>query len=378
MTDSHPTSKPRILVMVKGLGLGGMERLLSESIPYLSTDRFDYEVAYFTPWKDDVVPVFVDAGLTVHCLEITNDVSVTALGKVRSLIRKGEYEIVHTHSPMPSAFARVGSPRTKIVHTEHSLPASRNRLTRFANRVTYPFCDAVISVSRVVDREVNRGWPKPRISTVIHGGIDERAVVGVEPADVRAIRAGLEVPPEARIVGNVAHLRKQKGHEVWLETARDVVAELPETFFIVVGREKETGYQDELERRAATLGIADNVRFVGFQPDPYPYLASFDIFLMASEFEGFPISLVEAMAMGRPVVATDVGGVTEALGPERAGLTAPAGDHRSLAAHVIALLGDEKARLQLGTRAKNRVSTEFTIEHMVERVEGLYDELLAD
>ena len=290
--------------MVKGLGLGGMERLLSESIPYLSTDRFEYEIAYFTPWKDDVVPAFVDAGLEVHCLDITSDLSPAAFGRVRSLIRRGAYDLVHTHSPMPSAFVRAGSPRTKIVHTEHSLPASRNRLTRFANRATYPFCDAVISVSKVVEREVNRGWPKPRISRVIHGGIDERAMAGVGPADVHTVRAGLEIPPGASIVGNVAHLRKQKGHEVWLKAAREVVAERPDTFFIVVGREKEAGYQDQLERLASTLGIADNVRFVGFQPDPYPYLASFDVFLMASEFEGFPISLVEAMAMGRPVVAT--------------------------------------------------------------------------
>ncbi|MGD2101269.1 MAG: glycosyltransferase [Acidimicrobiia bacterium] len=362
--------------MVKGLGLGGVERLLSESIPYLDRDRFEYEVAYFTPWKDDVVPSFLDAGLSVHCLDITSDISGTGVSKVRSLIRNGRYDLIHTHSPLPSTIVRVVSPGATLVHTEHSLPGSRNRLTRLANRVTYPLCDVVISVSRVVGRAVTRGWPAPRDSRVIYGGIDPRAVSGTARADVEKTRAALGIPPGGLVVGNVAHLRHQKGHEVWLETARAVSAELPQTTFVIVGREKEAGYQDTLERRAAALGIDTNVRFVGFQPDPYPYVASFDVFLMASEFEGFPISLVEAMALGRPVVATDVGGVAEALGPEPTGLLARPGDTRALAAHVTELLRDEGKRLELGARARDRAIEEFSIARMVGHVESVYDELL--
>lgn len=364
--------------MVKGLGLGGVERLLSQSIRHLSRDRFEYDFAYFTPWKDDVVSEFEEAGLPVHCLDITKDISPSAVGKVRSLLRRGRYDLIHTHSPLPSAITRVVASRTSLVHTEHSLPASRNRLTRLANRITYPFCDVVISVSGVVEREVTRGWPSPRVSKVIYGGIDQEAFVGIDPVDVTEVRRRLNIPPDHLVVGNVAHLRRQKGHEVWLEAARAVIADAPATTFVVVGREKESGYQDALERYSSDLGIADHVRFAGFQPDPYPYLAAFDVFLMASEFEGFPISLVEAMAMGLPVVATDVGGVAEALGPDGTGLLSPAGDHQALAARVLDLLGDEAGRRRLGAGARERASTEFTIERMVELVEKTYDELLND
>lgn len=372
---------PRVLVLVKGLGLGGVERLLSESIPYLDRERFDYEFCYFTPWKDDVVPEFRRAGIPIHCLDIGNDATPRNIKKVSSFLEAGRYEIIHTHSPFPSALTRLLAPRdglAGIVHTEHSLPGSRNWLTRAANRLTYPLCDVVISVSRVVEREVGRGWPfKPKDSRVIYGGIDEEALSGVTPDRIADTRRSLEIPESDLVVGNVAHLRRQKGHDVWLETARLVLDERPNTTFVIVGREKEPGYQQGLQEHAAALGIEERVRFAGFQPDPYPYMASFDIFLMASEFEGFPIALVEAMGMGVAVVSTDVGGVSEAIGPDPTGLLAPAGDPRALATQVIALLDDDRRRGDLAGRARSRARSEFTVRRMVELVEGVYDELVS-
>lgn len=366
--------------MVKGLGLGGVERILSESIPYLDRDRFDYEVCYFTPWKDDVVADFDRAGIPTFCLDIANDASPANLGKVRSFLKGRRHEIIHTHSPFPSAITRMVAPREHlrgIVHTEHSLPDSRNRVTRLANRVTYPLCDVAISVSRVVEREVRKAWLlRPKSSRLIYGGIGEAALREVPPSEVAEARSSLEIPDGHHVVGNIAHLRSQKGHLLWLEAARQVLDARPNTTFVVVGREKEAGYRESLEARAAALGLTDHVRFAGFQPDPYPTLASFDVFMMASEFEGFPIALVEAMAMGVPVVSTDVGGVSEALGSEDIGLTAPSGDASGLAKHVIGLLDDPHRRDEMAVRARHRARSQFTVERMVEVVESVYDELL--
>ena len=169
-------TRPRVLIMVKGLGLGGVERLLSEAISHLDRDRFAYEVCYFTPWKDDVVPEFERAGIPIYCLDIANDATPGNMRRVRSFLKEKDYNLIHTHSPFPSALTRVLAPRRElvgIVHTEHSLPGSRNWVTRIANRVTYPLCDVAISVSRVVEREVGKGWLfTPKESRVIYGGID--------------------------------------------------------------------------------------------------------------------------------------------------------------------------------------------------------------
>ena len=377
----HDGTRPRVLILVKGLGLGGVERILSESIPYLSRDRFDYELCYFTPWKDDVVPAFQEAGIATFCLDISTDASPGNITKVRSFLRQRGYHLVHSHSPFPSAVARMVAPRENlhgIVHTEHSLPGSRNWITRTANRITYPRCDVVISVSKVVKADVDKGRIfRPKSSRLVYGGIGEAALTDVSHDRVLAVRAELGIPQDDKVVGNVAHLRSQKGHDVWLKTAARVLESIPNTSFVIVGREKQRGHQEELETLAARLGISDRVRFVGFRPDPYPYLAAMDVFLMTSEFEGFPIALVEAMAMGRPVVSTDVGGVGEAIGEEETGLLAAAGDDVALARHVVALLEDAPRREAMAVQASGRARSEFTVERMVDLVEQAYDELLA-
>lgn len=366
--------------MVKGLGLGGVERLLSDAIPYLDRDRFEYELCYFTPWKDDVVPRFEDAGIPTFCLDIVNDAHPANIARLRSFLAERRYNLIHTHSPFPSSVARVVAPRKQlygIVHTEHSLPGSRNWLTRFANRVTYPRCDVVASVSKVVQREVDRGRLfRPKSSRLVYGGIGEAALSDVAPERVAEIRSQLTIPEHDQIVGNVAHLRAQKGHDLWLRTAERVLQSRPETTFVIVGREKQPGFQKQLEDMAARMGISKKVRFAGFQPDPYPLLAAFDVFLMTSEFEGFPIALVEAMAMGRAVVSTSVGGVAEAIGDDGAGLMAPSGDEIGLSSHVVSLLEDDAARSAMAARARKRARSQFTVEQMVSRVEAIYRELL--
>lgn len=373
--------RPRVLILVKGLGLGGVERLLSESIPYLDRDRFEYEVCFFTPWKDDVVPEFEQAGIPVSCLDLTSDRDPASFTRLRKHLRKGSYDIIHTHSPFPSVVARVVAPRKRLsgfVHTEHSLPESRNPLTRVANRLTYPTCDIVVPVSRAVEHSVKAArLLKPKATQLVYGGIDDASLAAVGDDAIATARQSLQIASDHRIVGNVAHLREQKGLEVWLDAAKEVVEALPTTTFVLVGREKEPGYRAHLEAHAGRIGIAEHVRFAGFQRDPYPYMGAFDVFLMSSEYEGFPIALVEAMAMGVAVVSTDVGGVREALGPERTGLLADPGDSSGLARQVLALLQNDEMRADLARSAQERARTEFTVRHMVEQVESLYEGLLS-
>lgn len=321
---------------------------------------------------------FEDAGIPIHCLDVNSDWSPTIAQRLRSVLIEGQYDLIHTHSPFPSVVARVVAPRSTkaVVHTEHSLPRSRNWVTRSANRLTYARCDLVISVSEVVNSAVQSGFPRPQRSCVIYGGVDDDASSAISPESTVRIRAELSIPTDHLVVGNVAHLRSQKGLVTWLDTARKVIGKRPATSFVIVGREKDPGFQDMLEAHAEDLGISDNVRFAGFQPEPSSYLAAFDVFLMTSEFEGFPIALVEAMAAGIPVVATDVGGVGEALGTDSAGQMTAAGDTHGLALKVLALLDDEAARAGLAMRLRHRARAMFGVQRMVSDVENSYADLL--
>ena len=375
------SDKLRVLILVKGLGLGGAERLLSESVPYLDRESIDYEIAYLTPWKDDLVPAFEQASIPVHCLDIGNELDPRAAIRLQRLLRDRRVDLVHSHSPYPSVLARLLAPLTgspAIVHTEHSLPDSRRAVTQLANRLTYRLTDCVIAVSANVKAGIESGgWLKPHFIEVVHGGVDDRLLSPVDEELVRVTRNELGVDPESFVVGNVAHLRSQKGHTVFLEAAKLIIEEEPDTTFVLVGREKEPGFLDELKAQAAALGIGDRVIFAGFRPNPFPILASLDLFMMTSLYEGFPIALVEAMAVGLAIVATDVGGVGEAIQSGVEGLLVPPRDPHALADAALRLLRDPAERMLLSGHARTRVAAEFTLESMVRRVESLYRDTLS-
>jgi len=378
---SHDPSRSRVLILVKGLGLGGVERLLSGSVPELDRDRFDYEICYFTPWKDDVVGSFANQGVKVHCLDVSHELSLVAFRRLARLIGNGSYNLVHTHSPYPSVLARLVSlvhRRLRIVHTEHSLPGSRNLMTRLANRLTYPMCDLVIAISADVERAVTTSrWFRPPTTRIIRGGVANADMRRADAQGRASVRTALGIPEDHQVIGNVAHLRKQKGHKLFLEVANRVVKKKPNTTFVLVGREKEPGFEAELRSMARRLGIEGRVVFAGFVPDPYPILSTFDLFLMTSQHEGFPVALIEAMALGVASIATDVGGVGEAIRDGIDGLLAPFGDAETLSAQALRLLDDAPERARLGANARQRVHDEFSIETMVNEVEAMYEVLLA-
>lgn len=378
---SREGNRTRVLLLVKGLGLGGVERLLSRSVHDLDRNTFDYEVCYFTPWKDDVVDEIADAGVVVHCLDVPRDTSLRALTRLHSLLRFGRYDIVHSHSPYPSVLARLlgvmRRPRPVMVHTEHSLPRSRNVVTRTLNRATYPLCDLVISISDDVDQSVHAARSRPRRSTIIRGGVDVDAIRGEADGDDRT-RERLGIPAGSRVVGNVAHLRPVKGHSLFLEVAAEVLQVMPDVYFVLVGREKEPGYMNQLKTEAKALGITDHIVFTGFLPNPYPVLQLFDVFLMTSRHEGFPVALVEAMALGIPPVSTNVGGVSEAVADGENGLLAPYGESGILARHVLTVLGDNGLKGRLSHRGQERVREEFDLSQMTKKVEAEYLDLLAN
>lgn len=372
--------RARVLLLVKGLGLGGVERLLSRSVEDFDRERYDYELCYFTPWKDDVVEEITRAGIVVHCLDVERDTSPQAVIRLYSLLKEGRYDIVHSHSPYPSVLARLlGTlmrPRPVMVHTEHSLPRSRNLVTRTLNRGTYPLCDLVISISDDVDQSVRAArFLTPRRTAIIRGGVDVEAIRREASVDI-GVREKLGIPPASLVVGNVAHLRPVKGHSLFIEVAAGVIKEMPDVHFVIVGREREPGYQDQLMEEAGRLGITGNVIFTGFLPNPYPVLTLFDVFLMTSRHEGFPIALVEAMALGVPPVSTDVGGVSEAVADGENGLLAPYGEADALSRLVVNLLGDDDLRNHFAQRGEQRVRTEFELSQMTRKVEAEYLDLL--
>jgi len=167
----------------------------------------------------------------------------------------------------------------------------------------------------------------------------------------------------------VAVFRRQKRLDLWLEAARRIAEHEPEARFLIVG---DGPLRAEIEEQAGRLGLAQRIVFAGLLDDVGPLLAAIDVYLMTSEFEGLPLALLEAMAAGRAVVVTAVGGIPEAVTDGETGVVRRFGDVEGLAGAVADLLADPERRAALGAAARRRVAESFGIERMAAELEAIY------
>ena len=364
---------PGVLIVIKGLGRGGAEQLLLSGVPYLDTASYRYQFAYLLPWKDSLVPELTGAGFAVHCLEGARGPGWA--GRLRALVRREGIGLVHVHSPVAAAGVRaVAGRRTRVVYTEHNLWDRYHPATWAANLATFPRNDHVFAVSETVRQSIRypgplRLLPMPPLET-LHHGLDPAAL----PVPGRdGVRAELGIPEDAPVVGSVANFKAAKDHATLLRAAAQVRQAIPSVRFVLVG---QGPLEAETRRLAGQLGLDQTVVFAGFRTDATRLMAGFDAFALSSTYEGLPIALIEAMAVGCPAVVTAVGGTTEVVADGVHGFLVPPRDPAALAAGLTRLLGDRALRDGLGQAAAARAQ-DFDIRTAVRRMEQVYARLLA-
>ena len=234
--------------------------------------------------------------------------------------------------------------------------------------------EAVIAISRQIEQSLIAGGVSARKVRTLYSGIDlsER-----QPThDDQAIRQMIGLPNGAVLLGTIANLFPRKGYEVMIRALPAIVCAVPTVHYVIVGSD-DHDYADRLKRLAQELKIADRVHIVGFQDPVQPFLAALDLYVHPALMEGFGIAVVEAMAMGKAVVATATGGLPEVVVQGETGLLVPPGDVESLAATVVSLLRDESRREQMGRCGRARAQERFSLDASVMHMEELYGELLA-
>jgi glycosyltransferase involved in cell wall biosynthesis len=234
--------------------------------------------------------------------------------------------------------------------------------------------DAVIAISRQIEQSLIAGGVMASRVRTLYSGIDMSQTEAAY--DEGAVRQKIGIPNGAILLGTVANLFPRKGYEVMLRALPAILSSVPTVHYVIVGSD-DHNYADRLKRLAQELKIADLVHIVGFQDPVTPFLAPLDLYVHPALMEGFGIAVVEAMAMGKAVVATTTGGVPEVVAQGETGLLVPPGDAEALAAAVVTLLKDRARRKQMGLCGKARARERFSLEASVAQVEQLYGEVLA-
>ncbi len=360
----------RVLWLIKGLGPGGAEQLLVHHAGALDRSRVTVTAAYLVPWKHHHVATLEGLGVEVQCLHGARDLDPRWVWRLRRLLVHGHFDVVHTHSPLVAAavrlVARTVRPRPALVYTEHNRWPRHARATRWANRLTFRLDDAQLSVSEDVRAEIPAGL-RDRVEPLVHGTDLSGARAATAGRD--AARAALGVGPDDVVVGIVANFRKEKAYDVWLRAADLALPRHAALRFVSVG---QGPLEAEMRALAASLDLGDRVQLLGYRDDPLAVTAAFDVFTLTSDHEGLPVSLMDAMAMGLPVVATDVGGIPQAVGDSGAAVLVPPRRPDLLADAYVALAGDAALRGEMGAAAKAR-SAAFDVVAATRRLEAIYE-----
>ncbi|MEX2250744.1 MAG: glycosyltransferase [Acidimicrobiia bacterium] len=366
--SSAQADRRRVLVLIKGLGIGGAERLIAEGAAHWDRRRFDYRVAYFLPWKDQLVGGLTASGFVVDCLGSERGLGVTAYRRLRALVAAWRPDMIHAHLPTAGILARLATSRP-VVYTEHNIASSYRQPTRLVNRLTYGRNAAVIAVSdAVAESLVGYPGPAPR---VIPNGVS----VSASPTEIDAVRSELGLRPGQALVVHVGNIRPHKGHENLIAAAAHIVTKDPTVLVVSVGAEKHDGDLARVRASASSAGVAEHVRFMGRREDARAFLAAADVVVNPADVEGLPLAILEALAFGRPVVATAVGGVPSVVVDRVTGLLVSPGDPAALAAGILEALESPDARTW-GQRGADLVSAEYGIARMIADYEKLYGEVL--
>jgi len=366
----------RILQIVGNSVIGGAENHVLTLVRALDPAR--YRVQVVCPRPGPLVDALQQARIRVHLLDMVQpapgdeyELRLPALWALTTLLRRWRPHVVHSHlypAHLHAALAGELAGVPALVTTAHTLvtrpgDAWLAALTRTRTIAVSQAAKAVL---------VDAGVPPGRIR-VIYNGIEPHFFAD-ESATALRLRRELGIPDNALVIGIIARLSPEKGHEQFLRMASEVARRYPHTRFLIVGAGPLEG---DLRHLAAALGLADRVIFTGARRDVTALNHVLDVFALPSREEALPLAVLEAMAARRPVVASAVGGVPEVVTDGETGFLFPADEHERFVERLVKLVDRPQLRAELGARGQQRVRRRFGVAQMVQETIAYYEALLA-
>ena len=312
-------------------------------------------------------------GLEVERWSPASELDVLAMGRARTLLKRFAPDVAHCHSAHAHA---TGVPAGRLAGVPAVVVSRRVDFlvrTNAMSRLKYALpVDRYVCISEGVRAAMlASGVPAAKLA-VVPSGVDLAEVRAAGAAPAPSLRALAGIPADSEIIGTVASLAPHKNHKLLLDAAREVVTRRPRAHFVWLG---EGECRTDLERQRHALGLEARVHMLGFRDDARALLTQFDIFALSSYLEGLCTSLLDAQALGVPIVATAVGGVPEVVTDGRTGRLVRALEPSELARALVEALGDREARAAWAQAARASVEA-FGIANTAERTLAVYREVL--
>ena len=377
-----------ILFVIDGLEFGGGERTFLQLIQgLLYAQRYDIHVA--TSPEGDFFKILTKMGIDVIPLNLKKRVSVNNIKRLSKIIRKKKINIVHSQGGRADFYVRVAfkmlKPKVKIVNTVampvkgYDVGALRKGVYRFFDWFSEKYVDRFIVVSDVLRKTLLSSYKIPHDKVIkVYNGIelDEYRPNGKEVRSQKSeVRREFGLSKNIPVIGAIGRMVWQKGFEYLIECVPEIVKAFPDVKILIVG---DGSLREKFEALSEELRVRDNVIFAGFRSDIKEILSAIDILVIPSLLEGFPMITLEAMAMAKPIVATNIDGITEQITDGVNGILVLPKDPSALAKAIIQVLNDKELARTMGLSAREKVEQEFSVEKMVTETEKVYLSLLKE
>jgi glycosyltransferase involved in cell wall biosynthesis len=363
--------KIHILHLIPGLGIGGAERVVLSLHRTINPHLFRSWVLHWG--SQEALANYCetrDANIIIEKLDKV--ISLSSLRRLYRHARSHKIDLIQTHLIDADllGFITASLARIPFVTTIHSYPFPIEARHGWRYRFFSLFNGRFVCVSRTVKEHFHRvtGIPPKRIDVVHNGTSLEIFSKQFSVKERSQLRRDLSIPPEHHIVGTIARLIEDKGHRYLLAAIPKILQAHPKTTFLLIG---DGELRAELEGLAQRLGLQKKVLFLGTRTDIPQLLDILDIFVYPTFREALGISVIEAMAMGKAIVATNDAAIPELIDHGKEGLLIPPGKPEEIAGAVIAMLADPVRRTALGGAARERAKM-FSTENMVRSMEGIY------
>ncbi len=359
-----------VLYVVEDLERGGAERVVVNLATRLNRERFEPVICCLAK-RGALAGEVEQAGIQLHVLGKRPGIDPAVLWRLHALVRRLRPDVIHTHLFTGNAWGRAAgwlAGTRRIVASEHSVDLWKNRIRRLVDRLLALPTYRLIAKSEAIADFYKTVVHIPAWKVVtIRNGID-LSLYG-NGIDGRAVRACIGVPQNALLVGTIGRLSPEKGQDVLVEALRMLKRNVPDMRGIMAG---DGPSRWQLERLVRSSGMQEIICLLGHRNDVPALLSVMDIFVLPSHREGLPLALLEAMATGLPVVATDVGGCGEVIRDGHNGLLVAPGRPELIAGAIKRLACDEGLRRSLGHQARRTIEEHFSVDRMVRQIEELY------
>ena len=368
------TPRPRVLQLLATGGTGGAQESVIALLAQLDRSRFEVEAISLADGRS--FQRIRELGIRVTVFRPQNDEST--FRELVAHIRHRKIDLLHAHlfrAELLGTRAARAAGTPVVVATGHSSRV-RSPADVAALAAVTPSIDRLIVPSAAIAAKVRAEGRGAAEITIVPNGVDlDRFSPHRSSQDMAAFRDALGIPPDAFLIGVVARLEPEKGHRYLLEALPAILQAVPSAWLLLVGEGSQT---DALRGQARSLPLPARQRvvFAGFQTDVGALTQAVDVAVMPSLREAQGLALLEAMAAGRPVVATAVGGIPETIRDGMDGLLVPPADPSALTAALIRLACDPGLRDRLAASGRRRVEDRFSVTASVRQVEVIYEEEL--